>query len=980
LVREGRYVEAERSARELLAAVETTHGSTSLEAAYALDLLFECLSRGGKLNRAETSALAERSRTIRESVLGHEDVRLATSLDNLGTLRQAEGDFEGARSLFERALDLRERALGMGHVDVATSCYNLGLLHYQVGDFDAAQRFHQRALAVREEALGPVHLDVSSSLNNLALIHWETGDYVASRPLFERALAIRENTLGPEHPRVAGILNNFAILLADMGELDEARRMFEHALAIRERTLADDHPELASTIHNLAEVLWLQGDLSRAEGLVKRALEIWRETGDRPGMGWSLEVLGALEYSRGDNRAAQQHFERALSVWKGTLGRDHPIVAYGLNSLAGVLRDTGKLDQSRALFDRALEIRRATLGRDHPSVGIALSGLAELLYRNGEGAACLDAALEAEKIGRRHLRLTARGLAEQQSLRYASVRASGLDLALTVTVAGIDPEDRRDVLDAVIRSRAVVLDEMASRHRSIAGSQDPEVAELVERLTRARTRLANLVVRGVRDGDPERYLRSVRDVRREKEEAERELAEKSARFRSEQTRRRIGLTELADSLPRDGALVSYVLFDAYGPSDHGRAAPFYVAFVLRHGEGTPAVVPLGRASDIDDRVSRWRLEVSRGVAVAGRSLPEAETAYRRRGEELRQVIWSPVADLLTDTKHLFIVPDGELHVVSLATLPTGDGRYLVERGPVVHYLSSERDLVPVESAGEGNAGLLALGAPAFDARPTTVEPPEPGASVKVATVPLPDANAACPSFQKKRFTSLPTTLEEVEEIGSLWKEREGSVVVTLTGAEASEATFKSEAPGRRVLHLATHGFFLSGQCLPRSGETRGIGGLSPAEPLPASAVSSPLTLSGLALAGANHRSAAGPDEPDGILTAEEIAALDLSGTQWAVLSACDTGLGEIRAGEGVFGLRRAFQVAGVDTVIMSLWQVEDAAAREWMRRLYAARVRGGSTAEAVRDASLQCLLARRRAKDATHPFYWGAFVAAGDWR
>lgn len=137
----------------------------------------------------------------------------------------------------------------------------------------------------------------------------------------------------------------------------------------------------------------------------------------------------------------------------------------------------------------------------------------------------------------------------------------------------------------------------------------------------------------------------------------------------------------------------------------------------------------------------------------------------------------------------------------------------------------------------------------------------------------------------------------------------------------------------------------------------------------------------MAFAGANHRQAARPEEEDGILTAEEVASLDLSSVEWAVLSACDTGLGEIREGEGVFGLRRAFQVAGARTLIASLWGMDDAAIREWMRKLYEARLgRGMPTVEAAREASVEVLRERRGRGESTHPFYWGAFLATGDWR
>ena len=190
--------------------------------------------------------------------------------------------------------------------------------------------------------------------------------------------------------------------------------------------------------------------------------------------------------------------------------------------------------------------------------------------------------------------------------------------------------------------------------------------------------------------------------------------------------------------------------------------------------------------------------------------------------------------------------------------------------------------------------------------------------------------------------------------------------------------------GRRIVHLATHGFFLGSDCslgargYPVGRRARQEG---PGRKKASTVAENPLSLAGLAFAGANQRRSAKADQDDGILTAEEIAGLNLQGTEWAVLSACDTGLGEIKAGEGVFGLRRAFQVAGARTVIMSLWSVEDRSAMQWMRALYQGRLRRGlDTADAVRAASLAVLAERRARGQSTHPFFWAGFVAAGDWR
>jgi CHAT domain-containing protein len=211
--------------------------------------------------------------------------------------------------------------------------------------------------------------------------------------------------------------------------------------------------------------------------------------------------------------------------------------------------------------------------------------------------------------------------------------------------------------------------------------------------------------------------------------------------------------------------------------------------------------------------------------------------------------------------------------------------------------------------------------------------------------------------------------------------------VQLEGAGASEAAVKRLAPGRRVLHLATHGFFVDPSCGESAGGGRGIGGLAPADTTartadePSRSGDSPLRLSGLALAGANRRADAPADAEDGVLTAEEMAALDLTGVEWAVLSACDTGVGEIGSREGVFGLRRALQIAGVHTVVSSLWAVEDESARRWMDALYHRRlVRGEDTVASVNGAMRDELARRRAAGLSTHPFHWAGFVASGDWR
>jgi CHAT domain-containing protein len=562
-------------------------------------------------------------------------------------------------------------------------------------------------------------------------------------------------------------------------------------------------------------------------------------------------------------------------------------------------------------------------------------------------------------------------------------------LNLMMSLLDSTPAAVTPAFDAVIRGRALVLDEVAARQNPAQPMTTADPAR--DALRSAQQRLANLTVRGPGSLSPAHYAAIVEQARNESEAAEEALAEKSASYRAERTRNQLGLDDVRRALEGASALVSFVQYDrisvgptrrpaaASGARTSSRAEPSYLAFVLRQAR-SPVAIPLGSVGAIDRLVSRWRADIAGEGGTKSALLNGAGTrSARTSGAALRRAVWDPLLRHLAQPDRVFIVPDGALSLVPFAALPVGPDAFVLETAPPIHYLSAERDIVSMTRGGT-SSGILALGGPTFGDAPVS---PGPSTTSVTATETATEAAAlgngrtACASLQSLQFHPLEGTLREVQEVSRLWPAPLGAARA-LVGRDASEHAFKQDAQKYRVLHLATHGFFLDGSCLPESASanTRGVGGLSGTKP-----VENPLRLSGLALAGANRRALAGPDEDDGILTAEEVASLDLQGVEWAVLSACDTGVGEIKAGEGVFGLRRAFQVAGARTVVMSLWSVDDQATRAWMRALYEGRFQKKlSTVDAVHQASLGVLRDRRARGQSTHPFYWAAFVAAGDWR
>ncbi|HEV8337062.1 MAG TPA: CHAT domain-containing tetratricopeptide repeat protein [Candidatus Polarisedimenticolia bacterium] len=939
LVDQGRYADAESHGRLILARAEAESGPDSLAVADALMALVTAVLPAGKASEPGTLTWAQRAHAIQTSHLNDSDPALAASLQTLGDVYFMRGDYASSRAALERALALREQA----HV-----------------------QDDQRTVKL---------------LTGLANTNAETGDYTKARTFYERGLAVLERLTTNKPSFVVGFLSNYGTILHDLGDLENARAIFERGLDRAREGLGKDHPLYALVLDNLGGVLQELGDLAAARQAFERALAI-REAKlgpDRPPVAVSLSNLGGLLLDVGEAAAAVPLFERALRIREAALGPEHPLIAITLTGLARSLIELDQPEKARPLLERALEIRKNRLGTEHPFFARSLIYLANLDYRTGNEERALDGALRAEEILRAHIARTAHYLSDRQALDYKAMQRSGLDVAFAAGLGGGDghgtaPRARR-AWEALIRSRAVILDEVAARHRFLLDAAEPSLSPWVHAWDDARARFAALVATGPGAGTAGEYRDLLRRARAATDRAERDVAVRSAAARRDLQARSARLEDIRRALPPSTALVAYARFERPRQGHHA-AETRYVAFVLPPGRGGIAMATLGSSGVIDDLVRRFRGE----VGAPPKSVASLATC-RQVGEKLRRLVWDPLAGKICGARAVLLVPDGDLHLLNFATLPVGQDGYLLETGPVLHYLSAERDVLAL-SAGDRNlagiarpGGLLALGGLDFGDRPVAETSVASRAGIRLSD---------CAGLGAPTFLPLPGSKAEVEEIAALWVAHESldppgspsrGVALVLTGRQGGESEFKKRAAGRRVIHLATHGFSLDDVCptLPATHGDKVAGGPE--------ASGSAFPVFGLALADVNRSAIARHAEAeDGILTSDEIAALDLRGVEWVVLSGCQTGVGPALRGEGVLGLRRAFQVAGARTLVMSLWAVGDHDAREWILELYRARLAGGTTAEATRAASLRVLENRRRAGALAHPYFWGAFVAAGDWR
>ncbi len=935
----------------------------------------------------------ERSLTMREQALGPDHPDVAQSLDSMAKINRIAGDLATARELSARALAIRE-ALGPDHPLVGKSLHNLGRICQIQGEYARARELHERALRIQLATVGPTHPCVAYSLIALATIdHFGLGDYVAARANYQQAFTILDGRVEAQQIQFTTLTSNYAMLLAESGDVAEAGRRHEEVLSKRRAALGDNHSLVADGHCRLGYFHLCEGDTAAARVHFVQAAAICEETLAPDDSNWidCLRGLAMLDWASGNLAEAERLSARCLQIARRTYEPTQAVFLSLLPLQAGIRLCRGDDAGASRLYQEALAVAGRLPGVNAPQVAEIRQGLAIALAHGHEPEAALDMALAAGEVAREHVVLTARTLPERQALDSLSQLRGSMDLVLSLLAADPEPTaaEKRRVWDALVRTRGLVLDEMSSRNAVLRDETDPEVKRLAEDFRAARQQLANLIVRGAAGASAEQYERLYREARRASEEAEEALAARSLEFRRTRARESVDLAAVLSHVPPGATLVAFTRFNRHDTSPGGETpTPWqartaaYGVFTAHGGEDDPDWLCLGDADEIDGLVAAWRAQlVAASAPWAGDAA--AEETCRQAGAALRARVWDQLTPYLVGVSRVFIVPDGTFCRVHLDALPAGDSGYLVETGLVTHILSAEKDLVPEGESIPAGSGLLAVGGVDFE------QSAPAGELLAVLDGPRRDEHfrgprPACKAFASIVFEPLPATEQEIDDAIVIWSRYdEDSPVVRLSGTEASEEALKRLAPGRAILHLATHGIFLDGSCPSAARGRRGLGGIAAIEVAGAgtSPAENPLQLSGLALAGANQRASAAPGADDGILTAEEIATLDLAEVEWVVLSACDTGLGQIRTGEGILGLRRAFQTAGARTLIMSLWAVEDEATRQWMHALYEGRfTRSFDSAASAHHAALTTLKARRERGESTHPFFWAGFVASGDWR
>ena len=1004
---QGRYAEVEDLLLRSLEILEIAFGPEHFQVAICLNSLAVFYCTQERFSDAETHL--KRSLKIFEAVYGPDHLKTAMPLSVMAKIYHYNGQYLKAEPLFIKCLEIREKALGSEHSDVAEIIKDLAGLYHAQGRYFEAEELYLRSLRIFETTYGMRHPKIASNMNSMAILYKDLGRYDEAELLLIRSLEISEEAYGPNHPKVAAILGNLAELYFDQGRYFDADPLYESSLKIEEAALDPDHTSVALSLNNQACLFIALGRYSDAESHLKRSLNIFTAAFDpsHPDVAMSLNSLASLYSLLGRFAEAEAHFKRSLNSYEVLLGAEHPTVAIVLANLADTKFRLGFLAEAESLYMRSLDIRKQAFGLVHPDVGICMNNIGLFYRESGRydeselyftqslniientlgvhhpkiavstgNIAALHWEQERPKKAAHFYRRTLTNISlqfrnffpymsEQERLLFLKTVSSNYNAFISFCISHSDqtPAFKGELFDTILRYKSMILSDTIDERLALINAADTTCLRTFEDLTVKRGQLYRLVF-GVNNSTE--ILEFLNTLQEEIDNLESELSQITRMQVDSPSQSVVRWLDVRDRLAPNEAVVEYVhyRYSEEWEGDHNLA----VVVLLPNSE-QPELIELGKVSSYTQSLVGYDLMIAAKAIVLANGEHTVLMPNEADLNPIYEFLWAPLDSLFSGIKRIYVSPDGVLNQINLGLMCDETGRYLMDRYEL-HYVNSMRQLVSEEREYASNKALL-IGNPRYDLSGDEYENALASITLDLerGSVFNPLADEMTGSGLSSGWNSLPSTEIEVSDLSDLLQSSGWETSLYL-GREALEETVKSVS-NCRVLHLATHGFFL-----PDKQETPDLFGNRERRPVIITR-DEPLLRSGLVFAGADHLGSQ-QDRDDGIFTAYEARQLDLHETELVVLSACETGMGEIHAGEGVFGLRRAFAQAGAGAVMMSLWSVPDLETREMMYTFYEGWLSGLSKYEAFQQAQQQQrdIVFERYGVDL--PRYWGGFILVGN--
>lgn len=889
---------------------------------------------------------------IRRKAIGEENNEDAIIFISFGRLYTTLGRYEDAISAFRQASVITKKIYGEEHDRYATALSWLGIVYYEMGQYDEALELAQQSLAIARKIFGEEHLDYAIRLSHVAVLFFMTGRYDKALPVYQQVSAILKRTVGVEHPSYAQSLNNIAALYNSIGENDKAVPLLSEALAIRKKIWGEEHSEYPQNMNNLALAYQAMQQYDKAFPLYEKALAIRKKIfgEEHPEYAHSLNILGALYSYTGEYQKALPLLEQALNIRKKKFGEESVDYAVSLNDMAAMFRDMGEWNKALSHFEQALLLRTKIFIPEHPDYTKNLNELGSLYMILGqyEKAEALLSRASALKLN--HLLLTYTSLSEQAKIAYINKEA--LQFSYLPSVLLLQKEKKLSLIEQVFRNelalKGFVLQDQQRVLNSIRKSNDSAALRLYEKWR------FNKILLGKQLLLPEKKpgIDSLQNLVLRLEE---QLSQYSAAFSGLQTEQHISVKDIAQKLPAGQTTIEFIKFRLYNKK--WTDSTIYAALLVLPGDTNAHFIPLCEEKQLLSLLATTAQASQDEIIIENLYGNDRQTG--RWSDSLYKLIWAPLEKYLQGIHTIYYAPVGLLHRLAFRAIRNGNANFLADKYNLIQVLSNRSVIVPAQTTTRPVSASI-WGNIKYTVSPKTTRPNTAHNKQDVDTS-FNFYTADTRNIRGGGWAPLPASRKEMDTIQKLL--RQARVKISLfSNTQASEEAFKSlDGKSPQILHLATHGFFLP---IAANKSASGEGQAFKIQ-------ENPMFRSGLILAGGNHAWKGEhyiPGKEDGILTAYEIAQMDLSNTDLLVLSACETALGDLQGNEGVIGLQRAFKMAGVKQMILSLWSVYDNIARELMILFYKFHLKGQSAREAFRNAQLKI---KEKYPD---PYDWASFV------
>jgi len=860
------------------------------------------------------------------------------------------GKNEQAETYYKKALGIQKKIFGEEHIYTAKAHRNLSRIMKIFGENSEANS-HLKIAMKSEKKFSDRDIEAVITSAKLAVFDYKTGNLSDAISEYKFALNIIENTPYGSYrkgAKTASIYHNLALLYLEIGDDSKAMDSIKKALKIRKKVFGDNHQDTAKDYDTLGKIHQNMENYSKAEEYYQKALKIRKKVfGDHHIVtAQSYKSFASLYKDEKKYPESLEYYHKALSTeYNPLMQRIHRIAADTSRQIGSVYELMQNYPQAEKYYRQALLIRDRKLGKNNSGFSSIYNSLASVFLATGRNKKAYVYAKESfdiflknrdniftilkSKEKEKYLKSTSRYITLLLSSSYAYIKELGKEHNTTkaqhILQTGIN---------AWLNYKGSIFDSENAIAMLYASTENKKLKTQIDDLVNSKRYLAKLYQSLPKPQEKETWKNNIKNTEEKINKLSNQISSKATTFKEQQGLKSIDYKDITSHL-KDNEL--YI--------DYAKTGDVYYLFTLDRNEKiTFSFIDANSTKKIDKLIKAFREDVNTILNDNNLTEEKLKSLTASSKEKLSQlytfVLKKPLGDTLKDKTSLIISPDGALRLLPFEALfDKENGKYLIEEKEI-RYIPSGKELIRLykyskDKVSKARKNTVIFANPNFNTKIASVTKEE------IAITPNTSRSGIIKSLFRMRFAPLPGTKAEAKAIKSIL----GKGVKEYKENNATEsALMKIKEP--KILHIATHGFFIHDNTIPN-----------------------PMLKSGIALAGANASAIRG--KSDGIVTALKLSGLDLKGTDLVVLSACETGVVDINATDSVSGLSKAFIQAGAKDIVMSLWSVDDQATKELMSSFYQEMQQNKNYAKALKAAKLKMI------EEDRHPFYWGAFIVSG---